>query len=100
MSDQKIPVEISGQQFRIAPPSGDEERLRRAVAFLAHRINEIQGAGVISSHRAALLAGLEVSMDLLALREDPKSLSEEEVAEARARLERVLGDIDRALGSA
>ena len=39
-------------------------------------------------------------MDLLALREDPKSLSEEEVAEARARLERVLGDIDRALGSA
>lgn len=95
---EKIVVEIAGQQFRVVPPGGDAERLRRAAALVHEKVMAIEKAGVVSTHRSALLAGLEIALELLALRDARSALSESELREAQSRLDGVLGRLREGLG--
>jgi cell division protein ZapA (FtsZ GTPase activity inhibitor) len=95
--DTKIPIEIGGQSFRIRPPGGNEDRLRRAAAYVGEKIAGIEQAGAISTQRSALLAALEITLELLAVHENPTNLSEEELLRARDQIDAVIAKIDSAL---
>jgi len=98
MSDgDKILIELAGQQFRIAPPDGDADRLNRAAALVAERVERVQSAGVVASNRSALLAALDIALELLAHRESPTEISEADLHEARSRVESILDRLDDAL---
>jgi cell division protein ZapA (FtsZ GTPase activity inhibitor) len=93
----RILIDIAGQQFRIAPPEGDVERLTRAVTLVTERVERIQRAGVVASNRSALLAALDLALELLAQRESPTEISEADLHEARSRVESMIDRLNEAL---
>jgi cell division protein ZapA (FtsZ GTPase activity inhibitor) len=94
---EKILIQMAGQEFRIAPPGGDADRLRRMAAHVSEKVAAIEKAGVVASHRSALLAALEIAFELYEHRETEPALSETDLSEAQSRLDRVIGQIDEVL---
>jgi cell division protein ZapA (FtsZ GTPase activity inhibitor) len=94
---EKIVVEIGGQQFRIVPPDGDADRLRRAAAYVEQKIATIAKAGVVSSQRCALLAALEIALELYEDHAKTPALSERDLREARTRLDHVIHKLNDAM---
>ncbi len=95
----KIDINLAGQPFRIAPPQGDATRLRRAAAIVCDKVREIEKAGVVATNRSALLAALEIALELLEVRESPSGLSDGDVAAGRGRLEAMIARIDQELAT-
>jgi cell division protein ZapA (FtsZ GTPase activity inhibitor) len=94
---EKILVELAGQEFRIAPPGGSADRLQRAAAIVNRKIAEMEQAGVVATQRTALLAALDLALELLSDRESRPTISEGELSQAKSRLDDVIHKIDDAL---
>ncbi len=95
--DGKILIELRGQQYRITPPQGDVERLRRAAAYVEEKIASVERAGVVASQRASLLAALDIALELLERRESSPALNTDEMREASTRLDQMIRKLDGAL---
>lgn len=64
-----IAVNILGKEFRVACPDDERESLLAAAAYLDRKLREVQASGkVIGTERAAIVAALNISHELLELR--------------------------------
>lgn len=64
-----ISVSILGKDFMVACPESEREALRAAAAYLDKAMREINASGkVIGTERSAIMAALNISNELLALR--------------------------------
>jgi cell division protein ZapA len=67
---QGVTVNIMGKEFIVACPEGERDALAAAAAFLDHKMREIQDSGkVIGTERCAVMAALNITHDLLDLRQ-------------------------------
>lgn len=90
-----ISVSILGKELMVACPPEEREALHQAAALLDSKMREVQEGGkVIGAERCALMAGLNISHELLQAHagSDSKSVSEFErrVKSLNVKIERVL----------
>jgi cell division protein ZapA len=65
-----ITVSILGDEYMISCAPGEEDALRNSAAFLDKRMKEIRSSGkVMSNERIAVMAALNLSHEVLALRD-------------------------------
>jgi cell division protein ZapA len=65
-----ITVNILGEEYMIACGPGEEDALRNSAALLDSRMKEIRTSGkVMSNERIAVMAALNLSHEVLALRD-------------------------------
>jgi len=64
-----VDVAIMGREFRVTCPDEEREELLKAVAYLDKKMCEIKGSGkVVGSERIAIMAGLNIAHELLAVK--------------------------------
>lgn len=82
-SAEGIAVTILGKEFRVACPDGERDSLLAAAAYLDRKLREVQASGkVIGTERAAIVAALNISHELLELRQSG-GLSEDATQKVR-----------------
>lgn len=65
-SPEGISVSILGKEFMVACPPNERESLVAAAAYLDRKLREITASGkVIGTERAAIIAALNISHELL-----------------------------------
>ena len=70
-TSEGINVSVLGKELTVACPPEEREALRAAAAFLDRKMREVQESGkVIGAERCALMAGLNISNELLHARAD------------------------------
>ena len=72
MSNKQKPLTINilGEEYMISCDPGEEEALRDSVNFLDNRMKEIRASGkVMSNERIAVMAALNLTNEVLSLRE-------------------------------
>ena len=75
-----ITVNILGEEYMISCGPGEEDALRHSAAFLDNRMKEIRTSGkVMSNERIAVMAALNLSHEVLALR-DKVSADDDQLA--------------------
>lgn len=64
-----VVINILGKEFMVACPEEERESLTAAAAYLDRKLREVQSSGkVIGTERAAIMAALNISHELLELR--------------------------------
>jgi cell division protein ZapA len=64
-----VSVSILGKEFMVACPPHERDSLAAAAAYLDRKLREIQASGkVLGTERAAIVAALNISHELLDLR--------------------------------
>lgn len=67
-SAEGVAVNILGKEFRVACPAHERDSLLAAAAYLDRKLRETQASGkVIGTERAAIVAALNISHELLEL---------------------------------
>ena len=65
-----VPISILGKEHMVACPDGERESLAAAARYLDQRMREIQDSGkVIGTERCAVMTALNLSNELLQLRQ-------------------------------
>src|SRR5437899_2106402 len=65
-----VVINILGKEFMVACPDEERDSLIAAAAYLDRKLREVQSSGkVIGSERTAIMAALNISHELLDLRE-------------------------------
>ncbi len=68
-SSDGVAVNIMGKEFRVACPDHERDALLVAAAYLDRKLREVQASGkVIGTERAAIVAALNITHELLELR--------------------------------
>ena len=61
-----VAVTLLGREFRVACPEHERDSLLAAAAYLDRKLREVQASGkVIGTERAAIIAALNISHELL-----------------------------------
>jgi cell division protein ZapA len=69
MNSKPININIMGREFHITCPDEEQEELQLAAAYLDRKIQEIKAEGkVVDSDRIAIIAALQITHELLMLR--------------------------------
>ncbi len=94
-SGDGISVSILGKELMVACPPEEREALHKAAALLDGKMREVhEGGKVIGAERCALMAGLNLSHELLEIRtgNDTQAASEfdRRIKSLNAKLERAL----------
>jgi cell division protein ZapA len=88
-----LDVTIMGREFRVACPEGEKQALLKAVDYLDKKMREIREKGkVIGVERIAIMAALNISNELLSLRDGGL-----DVGACKAKAATMTADIDQAL---
>ena len=68
-NNNAVDVAIMGREFRVTCPDEEREELLQAVAYLDKKMCEIRENGkVVGSERIAIMAGLNIAHELLAVK--------------------------------
>lgn len=90
---QRVKVSIMQREFTVACSAAERRGVVEAAAYLDQQMRAVsKGAQVLGIDRCAIMAGLNISHELLALR---ASLADNEQLDAR--LERLHTQVDQAL---
>ena len=90
-----LDVFILDKAYKIACPSSEQDSLRRSAQYLDRKMREIRGSGkVMGLDRIAVIAALNISHELLALRQQGggEQASSADVANLLKRLETALAE--------
>jgi cell division protein ZapA len=69
MNNKTLNINIMGRDFSIACPASEEEEIQLAAAYLDKKIQEIKAEGkIVDTERIAIIAALNVTHELLMLR--------------------------------
>lgn len=88
-----LDVFILDKAYKIACPPSEADNLRRSAQYLDRKMREIRGSGkVIGLERIAVIAALNISHDLLNLRQQQNGqcASPADIAQLMQRLENAL----------
>jgi cell division protein ZapA len=89
-----VTISILGKELKVACPDGERESLSAAARYLDQRMREIQDSGkVIGAERCAVMAALNLTNELLQLREQVNGVP----AEFNTRLQALHGRIEAVL---
>lgn len=89
-----VTISILGKEFMVACPDGEREALSAAARHLDERMREIQDGGkVIGAERCAVMAALNLTNELLQLRQRVNGVP----AELDTRLSALSGKIESVL---
>lgn len=89
-----VTISILGKELMVACPDDERESLAAAARYLDQRMREIQDSGkVIGTERCAVMAALNLSNELLQLRQQYSGVP----AEFDARLQALHGRIEAVL---
>lgn len=89
-----VTISILGKEFMVACPDGEREALSAAARHLDGRMREIQDSGkVIGAERCAVMAALNLTNELLQLRQRVNGVP----AELDTRLSALSGKIEAVL---
>jgi cell division protein ZapA len=70
-TESGVQINILGKEYSVACPEEKREELITAASFLDQNMREIQQSGaVLGTERVAVMAALNITHDLLSLRED------------------------------
>lgn len=93
-----ISVSVLGKELTVACPPEEREALRSAAAFLDRKMREVQESGkVIGAERCALMAGLNISNELLHAQAESADSDPQWPLELERRLKFLYTKIDDAL---
>ena len=69
-SPEGVIINILGKEFMVACPDDERDSLIAAAAYLDRKLHDVQASGkVIGSERTAIMAALNISHELLDLRQ-------------------------------
>lgn len=88
-----LDVFILDKAYKIACPPSEQDNLRRSAQYLDRKMREIRGTGkVIGLERIAVIAALNISHELLSLRQQQAghAASPEHIAQLLQKLETAL----------
>lgn len=69
-ASEGVVIHILGKEFMVACPDDERDSLIAAAAYLDRKLREVQTSGkVIGTERAAIMAALNISHELLNLRQ-------------------------------
>ena len=88
-----LDVFILDKAYKIACPPSEQDNLRRSAQYLDRKMREIRGSGkVIGLERIAVIAALNISHELLSLRQQQagQTASPEHIAQLLQKLENAL----------
>ena len=89
-----VTISILGKELMVACPDGERESLSAAARYLDLRMREIQDSGkVIGAERCAVMAALNLTNELLQLRQQTSGVP----SEFNARLQALHGRIEAVL---
>jgi cell division protein ZapA len=93
-AEQKgLDVTIMGREFRVACPENEKQALLKSVDYLDRKMREIREKGkVIGVERIAIMAALNISNELLSLRDGGL-----DVGDCKAKVAAMTANIDQAL---
>lgn len=90
-----LDVFILDKAYKIACPPGEQDNLRRSAQYLDRKMREIRGNGrVLGLERIAVIAALNISHELLALRQqtDGGGVSSADIGNLLRRMETALAE--------
>jgi cell division protein ZapA len=94
-----ISINILGEEYLISCEPGEEEALRDSAAFLDNRMKEIRSSGkVMSNERIAVMAALNLSHEVLAMRDKASSDTDQlarKINTLRERIELTLNETNQ-----
>jgi cell division protein ZapA len=94
-----ITINILGEEYMISCEPGEEDALRDSAAFLDSRMKEIRASGkVMSNERIAVMAALNLSHEVLALREQASASGDQlmrKINALRDKVELALNDTNQ-----
>ena len=88
-----LDVFILDKAYKIACPPGEQDNLRRSAQYLDRKMREIRGSGkIIGLERIAVIAALNISHELLVLRQQQSGpgARPEDIAQLLQKLELAL----------
>ena len=89
-ADNSVTIMILDKEYRIGCPPEEQEALKRTAKYLDERMREIrEGRRVIGSERIAVLAALNITHDLLELRDRRFEVDDEVGAQLQMMAEQI-----------
>lgn len=89
-------VNILDKEYRISCPHDQKESLRSAARYLSEKMRDIRTVGkVIGIERIAVMAALNISYELMQIRDSAES----EKTDTKECIDQLLGKLDEALTS-
>ena len=97
MAENKpVSIHIMGNEYHVASPDDEVEKLEEAARALDKRMREIkEGGRIMGLERVAVMAALNLSYELM----HGKSTSLEETTEINQRMQKLQDKVDNALAS-
>lgn len=75
-SNETVFVQILDKEYQVACPPGERDALMQAAHNLDERMRDIRGSGnVIGLERIAVMAGLNLSHELLESKDSPRDIN-------------------------
>jgi cell division protein ZapA len=93
-----LDIKLQGKEYRVACAPEEREALLAAVRFLDGKMNEIADHTRSSGERLAVMVALNISHELLALRQSPDKATTVDVEGAKRRIESIEARLDAVLG--
>lgn len=100
-NEEPISVKVYGQEFTLRVPPQEKELLLKAAHFVDQRMKEIAESGIISLHRVAMLAAIDIAFQAFAYlpqeKDDQKVLDPAFLDSVRQKINSLIQRIDKAL---
>ncbi|CAG4884068.1 Cell division protein ZapA [Georgfuchsia toluolica] len=92
-----LDIKLQGKDYRVACAPEEREALLAAASFLDAKMNEIAEITRSSGERLAVMAALNISHELLALRQSPDKAAAVDAEVARRRIKAIEARLDTVL---
>ena len=92
-----LDIKLQGKDYRVACAPEEREALQAAAAFLDTKMGEIGAITKSAGERLAVMVALNISHELLALRQSPDKANVVDAEVARRRIESIEARLDAVL---
>jgi cell division protein ZapA len=96
-SSDTLDIRLQGKEYRVACAPGEREALLAAVGFLDAKMNEIATRTKSSGERLAMMVALNISHELLALKQSPDNAVTVDAEATRRRIKSIEARLDDVL---
>lgn len=96
-STNTLEIKLQGKDYRVACAPEEREALLAAASFLDAKMNEIAKITKSTGERLAVMVALNISHELLALRQSPDKAATVDAEVARRRIKSIEAQLDAVL---
>ena len=97
MSTNTLDIKLQGKEYRVACAPEERDALIAAAGFLDAELSEIADLTKSSGERLAVMVALNISHELLALRQSPEKQATVDVDVAKRRIKSIEARLDAVL---